>query len=294
MRGMGSFVVSRRLAVGMVGHLMAVLNKVRRSLFAKVFALVFSIASERLWYYVDMIKWKDREFFNKLQIVLLIPCQGNSLRIEKRTLMEVDLESSIGNGNKASIKLYCAAAKKCTREHPFLTEHLDQRERYQVLHSVLNVISSLTGPGHIAQDICAESTCGAWYVFGLVGQSLLEPKRLEARNSKIRALLVKESTLKCIIGLVPSMIVTLDGVFKGTGARHYSRWVCLRRMAAVYGEQLEFHQKHAWDEDRMMNLLRVYLTAPQPGQIQKETPYRTKRRYPMQSPSMFSPNHEKV
>ncbi|GBG31415.1 Hypothetical Protein FCC1311_076392 [Hondaea fermentalgiana] len=194
----GGLVVGvRRLAVALFVAMLRLRKTVLSRTQGIVLGSVTSYAGKHFAQYVELLRWRRRVFYHRVHVVLLSwdPVADASFRIEKRTLLEGSLEDSILNGNHAAAKLCSGAAARCSAARPFVTQHLPSEERYQLLNNALNLISSLTPAGHIAEDIYPASTVGCWYVFGLTVDKYASPDRPETPDSKIRLTLVKEQVL---------------------------------------------------------------------------------------------------
>ena len=167
-------------------------------------------------------RWKASDFNDRVQAALYVPCPGG--RIEKRTLFEDSL-ASVLYGNSAAASSMRRAAKRCSRQHPFLTEHI--KLTHPLLNAVLNKLSSLAAASHLAAE--SETGCDrrplmpVWYVFAIIGYSPSEGFRdndvetggrstgsrsnmstaaasqpIDRRSSKLRVVCVREDRLRSL------------------------------------------------------------------------------------------------
>ncbi len=232
-------------------------------------SLVTKLVKSRL----EIENWKRRVYLNRLQVVLMSVnydmieagrTPSAPPRVEKRTLFEGSLLDSIMNGNSAAAALVSKAASQCTAAQPFVTQHLEKNERYQVLNQALNLVSSFSTDGHLAEDILPGSTIGSWYVFAICAQKGLQTS---TTTVKVRIILLKEETLKTISQCTEQILLEHDARFRmAESERHECRWLFLRQMAKMYHEQRMFHdpsQVFPDREDRRpMHVLRLFLSVP--------------------------------
>lgn len=260
----GLVIFVRKAAVGLLVGLL----RLRKTVFLRTQGLVLGSVGSWLGsyvkHYIELLRWRSRVFYHRVHLVLLswTPETAISHRVEKRTLFEGSLEQTIMNGNSAATKVCAQAAAQCSVENPFVTQHLPPGERYQILNNTLNLISSLTPTGHIAEDIYPTCTVGCWYVFALTVDKYASPDRLEIPDTKIRASLVKEETVLWLCNPENAReIKRLEEVFQqDDNERHLNRWRCLCKMAEIYQKQEEWTlEQHG---DRVLHVFRVYLSVP--------------------------------
>lgn len=261
---------------------------------------------DRYSHWASLRKWRQQIFLDRVQAVLFSasPRQIESGRVEKRTMFEVDL-TNVLNGNEAAAEEVRIAASKCTKDEPFITQHLAPSERYHVLNAVLNCVSCQYSSGHLIADL-GGSYVSDWYAFAITAEvvgatndsslpnfvpSLLrgktpknnKNKTLEdTRTKKLRIILVKESILQSI-----SDNHALYVEFRGVSGRHDHRWKMLHRMGEMLLRQaLDGSNRH---------ILRVMLSVPSSSvgndvklQLQRmSTP-------PAMMPSYLQPGTQKI
>ena len=181
------------------------------------------------------------------------------------------------NGNEAATALVSQAANRCTVSKPFVTQHLDNGNSYQVLNSALNFASSIVANGHISENISPGSTIGCWFVLVVVADNNIVT--LDGRNcsnldsdagrlnkSKLCVLLLKEDTIIALTQLSESILCQQDKRFHSTGLLCLEkRWLLVRSIVKLYIEQPVFHNpgQHLGGERTWpINFLRIYLSVP--------------------------------
>jgi len=261
------------IVAAVVGLLQQLAQGFQRSLLPRALAIAVgslsSVVSGMVKSRFEIENWKRRVYLNRLQVVLMsVDCSEigeiGSPRVEKRTLFEGSLLDSIMNGNSAAAALVSKAASQCNAAQPFVTQHLEKNERYQVLNQALNLVSSFSTDGHLAEDILPGSTIGSWYVFAICAQDSL----LQANATvKVRIILLKEETLKTLSQCSEETLVIQDARFRqADSARHECRWLFIRQMAKMYHEQRIFHDPAQvypdQEKGRPMHVLRLFLSVP--------------------------------
>lgn len=231
---------------------------------------------------------------DRVQAVLFSasPRQVESGRVEKRTMFEVDLRNVL-NGNEAAAEEVRIAASKCTKQKPFITQHLAPSERYHVLNAVLNCVSCQYSSGHLIADL-GGNYISDWYAFAITAESvdavsdaslpnfvpsLIRKPNInddknaieDTRTKKLRIILVKESILQSI-----SDNHSLYVEFHGVSGRHDHRWKMLHHMGEMLLRQaLDGSNRH---------ILRVMLSVPS-ASVESQT----NRYKPMSTPPPMLP-----
>jgi len=167
-------------------------------------------------------------------------------RVEKRTLLVKDLNQFFGNNSFVVNKLLLAASKTSTAE-PILTTFLENDDKWHILVSCMNQISSLFAPYHVFFNQarrCQSYYRSAWYCFTLTcnrsqghGRFFITPyKPVVAEDDgahRIRIIMVNEHELRDIsTGVIspPSW-----GFFND---RHKYRWELMKRFSQLFERQL--------------------------------------------------------
>ena len=251
-------------------------NIIRNLLSNKVVIFLLGILGQwianKYYHWSSLRKWRQQIFLDRVQAVLFSasPRQVESGRVEKRTMFEVDL-TNVLNGNEAAAEEVRIAASKCTKQKPFITQHLEPSERYHVLNAVLNCVSCQYSSGHLIADL-GGNYISDWYAFAITAESVdtisdaslpnFVPSLLRRNNSKtknnhiedtrtkkLRIILVKESILQSI-----SDNHSLYVEFHGVSGRHDHRWKMLHHMGEMLLRQaLDGSNRH---------ILRVMLSVP--------------------------------
>jgi len=147
----------------------ALSHSIRQSFVSRSAALFLgslaTFASRKLQMYWEQWRWSQRLFLHRIQVSLLTIAPG---RVDKRTLFEGNLKEAVMNGSMLAEAMCLDAAKKCSADAPFLTQHMESRERYLLLNNCLNLVSSLSPQGHLACEIGAPYT-GSWFLFAVTG-----------------------------------------------------------------------------------------------------------------------------
>ena len=261
---------------------------------------------DRYYHWSSLRKWRQQVFLDRVQAVLFSasPRQVESGRVEKRTMFEVDL-TNVLNGNEAAAEEVRIAASKCTKDKPFITQHLAASERYHVLNAVLNCVSCQYSSGHLIADL-GGSYVSDWYAFAITAEtvgtttdsslpdfvpSLLRRKNVknakktieDTRTKKLRIILVKESILQSI-----SDNHALYVEFHGVSGRHDHRWKMLHRMGEMLLRQaLDGSNRH---------ILRVMLSVPSASMGNQTNLQQSQRMStpPAMMPSYLKSSNEKL
>jgi hypothetical protein len=227
-------------------------------------------------------------------------------RVNKRTLFEEHIVQLLYS-NKAAGRAMIRATKLCSRELPFVTQHLDMT--HPLLNTVLNKLSSLAAHDHLEYESSGRAGVmdgwePVWYVFGVLGYSPSlgfdestgsdEPKTsanlCDRRSTKLRVIIVREDVLQNLSEKNVTMV----------SERHKFRMNSLIRMKAMYAAQQDSNISSV--VDRMAgSISRRHLMRVQIG-YRKTSPsnlYRLQSPHPMESammqqedldsPAMFSP-----
>ena len=186
-------------------------------------------------------------------------------RVNKRTLFEQHIVNLLYE-NKAAGTQMVQATKLCSKDLPFVTQHLNQTHSF--LNTVLNKLSSLTASDHIEYDALvdkkSEEWKPVWYVFGVLGYSpslgfsnasdintegntkeegtrarmssvaSLTPSMCDRRSTKLRVVVVREDVL---LNLDVNEYVNTTMISE----RHTFRMDSLIRMKAMYARQQDFN-----------------------------------------------------
>jgi hypothetical protein len=171
-------------------------------------------------------------------------------RVEKRTLFEEHIISLLYQ-NKAAGQQMIQAAKLCSKDLPFVTQHLDLT--HPLLNALLNRLSSLVAADHIKVESSALYQ-PIWYVFAILGYSpslgfndttnslggSSETKKddsVDRRSSKIRVVVVREEVLQNL--KVDDTIFSNNDDAKSMliSERHQFRLDILKKMKIMYEAQ---------------------------------------------------------
>jgi len=109
--------------------------------------------------------WYSSKHSSVVQGALYSVCKT---RVNKRTLFEDDITTLLYN-NKAAARQMIQASKLCSRELPFVTQHLDLTR--PLLNTLLNKLSSLVAANHLECDSSMGTLEPIWYVFAVLGYS---------------------------------------------------------------------------------------------------------------------------
>jgi hypothetical protein len=113
----------------------------------------------------QLAAWYSSEHSSVVQGALYNVCKT---RVNKRTLFEDDITTLLYN-NKAAARQMIQASKLCSRELPFVTQHLDLT--HPLLNTLLNKLSSLVAATHLECDASSGALEPIWYVFAVLGYS---------------------------------------------------------------------------------------------------------------------------
>ena len=161
----------------------------------------------------QLSEWQSSKHSSVVQGALYSLSSNN--RIDKRTLFEEDITSLLYH-NKAAGQQMIRAAKLCSRDMPFVTQHLDLT--HPLLNAILNKLSSLVASDHLKYESSGLYE-PVWYVFGILGYSpslgfnngnrntssvtgsakkMVVPQEnmVDRRSSKLRVVVVREDMLQ--------------------------------------------------------------------------------------------------
>lgn len=196
----------------------------------------------------EKLSWSSHSDLGQIQACLLSSEHLGELgRVEKRTLLVKDINQFFGNSEFVVDKLLAAAAKTSDKE-PVLTTFLENDDKWHVLVSCMNQISSLFAPYHVFFNEarrCESYYRSAWYCFTLTctrssghGRFFITPYKPVVSEDvgalRIRIIMVNEQELRDIAtGVVgpPSW-----GFFND---RHKYRWNLMKRFSELFERQLQ-------------------------------------------------------
>jgi len=210
---------------------------------------LLSLILQRLWQRLlqkrqqiaDVRNWVDSVDLENVQACLLTTVNLKTCgRIEKRTVMASRLSKIFTNIYIRDMVLQAAA--KTTEEDPFVCRYLRMEDRWNVLVSALNHLSSLFGPYHLfSNQIASYESC--WYVFTLVGSRTRgagrffvtprHPLSKDVGAMRVRLVLISEREIRQICS---GDISAEDG--EAFSERHSARWNLMRRFAEMFEKQL--------------------------------------------------------
>ncbi|CAJ1420453.1 unnamed protein product [Effrenium voratum] len=167
-------------------------------------------------------------------------------RVEKRTLFVKPIAEVFRN-EYVLANVLRTAEKAVAKNEPFLVTHMSQEDKWHVLTTCTNHLSSCFAPYHVFFNEARRVESyyqSAWYVFTLTcaqteasGRWFITPLKPVGKNDvgmlRIRILMMNEQELRDISsGAIepPSF-----GFFNG---RHESRWTTCQRFAELFGRQL--------------------------------------------------------
>lgn len=234
-----------------VAHQVRVLKK---SLPSQLFLLAVLLILRKLWQQYKQVRksvedendWTKREDMYMIQAALLSSEHCNELgRVEKRTLFVKALDEIFPNGHILSRVL--EAAKKTSPEQPILPVFLSEEEKWHVLNTCTNHLSSLFPSTHIFFNEGRRTESyyrSAWYAFTMTcqrssgkGRFFITPNKPVINDDigfmRIRIVLVAEEELRSIASgeIQPSE----RGFFNN---RHENRWMVMKNFASLFERQL--------------------------------------------------------
>eukprot|EP00927_Polykrikos_kofoidii_P059942 TRINITY_DN55031_c0_g1_i1.p1 TRINITY_DN55031_c0_g1~~TRINITY_DN55031_c0_g1_i1.p1 ORF type:complete len:404 (-),score=47.79 TRINITY_DN55031_c0_g1_i1:37-1176(-) len=210
------------------------------------------------WFYLARQKraeslWRRHVDFSDVQACLMSTEHLASLgRVEKRTLFVKPVSEVFRNEYMLS-RVLAAADKAVSSGEPMLVTQLSAEDKWHVLNTCTNHISSIFAPHHVffSEARRAESNyTSAWYCFTLTctqtnasGRWFITPYRPVGVDDvgmlRIRILLMNEQELRNIAS--GSIEPPASGFFNG---RHASRWAVCLRFAEFFERQVQ-HQDHS-------------------------------------------------
>ncbi|CAJ1348211.1 unnamed protein product [Effrenium voratum] len=191
--------------------------------------------------------WRRHVDLGVVQACLLTTEHLKSLgRVEKRTLFVKPIAEVFRN-EYVLANVLRTAEKAVAKNEPFLVTHMSQEDKWHVLTTCTNHLSSCFAPYHVFFNEARRVESyyqSAWYVFTLTcaqteasGRWFITPLKPVGKNDvgmlRIRILMMNEQELRDISsGAIepPSF-----GFFNG---RHESRWTTCQRFAELFGRQL--------------------------------------------------------
>ena len=192
--------------------------------------------------------WASHSDLGQIQACLLSSEHLGELgRVEKRTLLVKDINAFFANSSFVVEKLMAAASKTSGKE-PVLTTFLENDDKWHVLASCMNQISSLFAPYHVFFNEarrCESYYRSAWYCFTLTctrssghGRFFITPYKPVVSEDvgalRIRIVLVNEQELRDIATGVISPPTW--GFFN---ERHKCRWELMKRFSELFERQLQ-------------------------------------------------------
>ena len=226
--------------------------------------------------------WSSHSDLGQIQACLLSSEHLSELgRVEKRTLLVKDLSSFFGN-NEFVVEKLLAAAAKTTNKEPILTKFLENSDKWHVLVSAMNQISSQFAAYHVFFNEarrCESYYRSAWYCFTLTcsrspahGRFFITPYKPVVNEDvgalRIRIILVNEQELRDIATGV--IAPPAWGFFN---ERHKFRWDILKRFSELFERQLQSVTGAANNADWGANLCgRLVRRRGSNGPAAKKTP----------------------
>jgi hypothetical protein len=207
--------------------------------------------------------WSSHSDLGQIQACLLsaehLPELG---RVEKRTLLVKDLNTFFG-GNEFVVQKLLAAAAKTTNTEPILTKFLENSDKWHVLVSAMNQISSLFAAYHVFFNEarrCESYYRSAWYCFTLTcsrspahGRFFITPYKPVVSEDvgalRIRIIMVNEQELRDISS--GAISPPAWGFFN---ERHKFRWDIMKRFSELFERQLKSVTGAAHNPDWGANL----------------------------------------
>lgn len=199
---------------------------------------------------MEKFSWSNHTDLGQIQACLLSSEHLGELgRVEKRTLLVKDLNQFFGNNSFVVNKLLAAAAKTSNASsESILTTFLENDDKWHILASCMNQISSLFAPYHVFFNEarrCESYYRSAWYCFTLTctrssghGRFFITPYKPVVSEDvgalRIRIIMVNEQELRDIAtGVIapPSW-----GFFND---RHKYRWDLMKRFSQLFERQLQ-------------------------------------------------------
>lgn len=192
-------------------------------------------------------QWRHHHDFSVLQACILSTEHLESLgRVEKRTLFLKPIKEIFRN-EQVRARLLAAAEKAAASKDPIMTTKLSAEDKWYVLNTCTNYISSFFAPYHIFFNEARRVKSyyrSAWYCFTLTcaqtesaGRWFITPLKPVGSASdcgalRIRIVLMNEQELRDIAN---KTIEAPAGMFNG---RHESRWAVCQRFAELFTRQL--------------------------------------------------------
>ena len=229
----------------------------------------------------QLSEWQSSKHSSVVQGALYSLSSNN--RVDKRTLFEEDITSLLYH-NKAAGQQMIRAAKLCSRDMPFVTQHLDLT--HPLLNAILNKLSSLVASDHLKYESSGLYE-PVWYVFGILGYSpslgfnnggrnsrqhtsktvVPQENMVDRRSSKLRVVVVREDMLQRVttddndsndVDSVNSVddVDDIDDnksnwhpkkIGSMTSERHRFRMDILKRMKKMYETQQDCNIKSVMD-----------------------------------------------
>lgn len=157
------------------------------------------------------IRWRKREFMNRLNVSLTSIADG---KLTIRTILEKDCEEVFLN--TAAAKEIIKLAKQTSEDNPIIP--IPQDDCWQYLNALLNEISERFAAGHLKLDMGLNVTV-AEYLLCLTCE-----RAGPVRTRKIRGMLVRKALLENLPEEEPSY----------ERSNHHTRWETLQKMALEY------------------------------------------------------------
>lgn len=191
--------------------------------------------------------WRRHVDFSVVQACVLSTEHLESLgRIEKRTLFVKPITEVFRN-EYILARVLEAAEKAANSKDPMLMTQLTAEDKWHVLNTCTNHISSLFAPYHVFFNEARRTKShyrSAWYCFTLTcaqteaeGRWFITPFKPvgagDCGSLRIRIVLVNEQELRDIAA--GEVEAPISGLFNG---RHDSRWRICQRFADLFGRQL--------------------------------------------------------
>jgi len=193
----------------------------------------------------DQEQWDTKVDLDNLQACLLTSVNLEKCgRIEKRTIMTKKISDVFSNEYVRNLVLEAAA--KTTHENPFVCSYLRREDRWNVLVTAQNHISSVFGPYHLfSNQVSFYESC--WYVFALVGvrsrgagRFFITPQhpvsgakeKPDVGVLRIRLVMIEEQELRKICS---GEISESQDMFS---ERHRFRWHLMQSFADLFEKQL--------------------------------------------------------
>lgn len=183
-------------------------------------------------------------------------------RIEKRTLF-VKPVAEVFRNEYILARVLEAAQKAAASKDPMLMTQLSAEDKWHVLNTCTNHISSCFAPYHVFFNEARRTKSyykSAWYCFTLTcaqteasGRWFITPHKPvgagDVGSLRIRMVLINEQELREIAS--GTVEAPMGGMFNG---RHESRWQVCQRFAELFGRQLQRVTGSVDNEDWGKNL----------------------------------------